>query len=129
MGEREKTKAKSGRGRIKEPPVPSDFPNKSAEDVRRAIYSAFNILGFFILDKKHLFAVAKYVNAEGYEIISCHLFFSTVDYVPFEIRREMYRDMAPYLKSKLVKNDFEMPKNVKELQDIMKFKASHLEIL
>jgi hypothetical protein len=54
---------------------------------------------------------------------------STIEFMPFAIRAEVYKDIAPYLKDKLVKNPHLMITDKDELEKYMRWKTRTLEIL
>jgi hypothetical protein len=101
----------------------------TATEIRERIYGLFEIFGFFIIDGRYLFCFLSYIDHEGSVKYTVRLFMSTIEFMMFETRAEIYRDIAPYLKDKLVKNPHLMITDKNELEKFMRWKPKTIEIL
>jgi hypothetical protein len=101
----------------------------TATEVRERVYGLFEVFGFFIVDNRYLFCFLSYIDHEGNIKYTVRLFMSTIEFMPFELRADIYRDIGPYLKDKLVKNPHLMITDKAELEKFMRWKPRTLEIL
>lgn len=101
----------------------------SPSELRRQVYKIFEIYGFFIVDGKYLYAFVRYLDYDGCESFASRLFMSTIEFIPFEIREDMYRDMSGYLYKRFVTNPHLMPRDKEELVKHMKWNARKIEVL
>lgn len=127
MGQR-KTKLVSSNYKVVEE---GHVPRKllSAEEVRQRVYSVFEIYGFFVVDGKYLYCFISYIDHKGHIQYTARQFMSTIEFLPFEIRQEIFSDIAPYLKEKFVKNPHLMINTKSEIEKFMKYKPKKVEFL
>jgi hypothetical protein len=123
MGERQEKRIQ-----IKEKPIKA-HKKLTANEIRQLMYSNFEIYGFFISEGRFLFAFFTYIDHAGNQVITCRLFMSTIEFLPYEKRVELYKEMAPYLKKKFVKNPHLMPTTADEIKKYMVWRVSSVEIL
>ena len=113
---------------IKEPKVKA--PKRlTPNEIRQMIHHLFEIYGFYILDDKYLYAYMSYIDHKGSQVIACRLFMSTIEFMPYENRRELYKEIAPYLKKKFVKNPHLMASSIAEIENTMTWRPRKIEIL
>jgi hypothetical protein len=101
----------------------------TATEIRDRVYGLFEIFGFFIVDGRYLFCFLSYIDHEGNMKYTVRLFMSTIEFMPFALRAEIYKDIVPYLKEKLVKNPHLMITDKDELEKFMRWRPRTLEIL
>ena len=101
----------------------------TSTEIRQRIYGLFEIYGFFLADGKYLFCFLSYIDHEGSTQYTVRQFLSTIEFIPYEIREEVFKDIVPYLKDKFVKNPHLMPAKTEELKRFMRWRPKKLEIL
>jgi|694.fasta_scaffold36100_8 hypothetical protein len=101
----------------------------TASEVRQRVYGLFEIYGFFMVDERYLYCFISYIDHKGNTEYTVRQFLSTIEFLPFEIREEIYRDMIPYLKDKFVKNPHIMPRDINDINKLMKWRPRKIELL
>jgi hypothetical protein len=127
MGERRKKVISTTYKVVEEGHVPRRI--LSATEIRQRVYGVFEIYGFFVVDDKYLYCFVSYLDHMGSVQYTARQFMSTIEFLPFEIRQEIFSDIAPYLKEKFVKNPHLMITKKSEMERFMKYKPRKIEFL
>lgn len=127
MGERRKKITSTNYKVVEEGHVPRKL--LSAEEVRQRVYHVFEIYGFFVVDEKYLYCFISYIDHKGSIQYTARQFMSTIEFLPFEIRQDIFSDIAPYLKEKFVKNPHLMVTTKAEIERFMKYKPRKVKFL
>jgi hypothetical protein len=101
----------------------------SAAEVRETVYGLFEIYGFFIVDGRYLYCFLSFIDHKGMIKYTVRMFMSTIEFMPFKMRADMYRDIVPYLKENFVKNPHLMITDKEELEKFMRWRPRSMEIL